>query len=133
MDLKEILAISGKAGLYKMETNRENGLIASPLGENKKSFFSARQYMFTPLENITIYTELDAIELKEIFKRMKGKEDNLIDSKSSSKAIRDYFLDIVPEHDQEKVYVSDIKKIIKWYNILDEHQYISLEEKAEKK
>lgn len=118
MNLTEILAISGKPGLYKVEANRDNGLIASELGSVKKNFFPSRQHMFTPLENITIYTEADSIELAEIFKTIKKDEKVLIKAKSSADELRAFFLKVVPDHDQEKVYTSDIKKIIKWYELL---------------
>lgn len=130
MNLREILAISGKPGLYKIEANRDNGLIASALGSDKKSFYASRQHMFTPLENITIYTEDDAIELVEIFKIIKKDEKSLIKANSSADELRAFFVKIVPTHDQEKVYTSDIKKIIKWYNMLNEFDYLK-EETAE--
>jgi len=131
MNLSEILAISGKPGLYKIEANRDNGLIASEVGGNKKSFYSSRQHMFTPLENITIYTDVDSIELAEIFKIIKKDEKVLVKANSSAKELRDFFLKVVPDHDQEKVYSSDIKKIIKWYELLNKFDYLK-EDKAEK-
>tara|TARA_B110000037_G_C17107518_1_gene500457 strand:+ start:864 stop:1391 length:528 start_codon:yes stop_codon:yes gene_type:complete len=132
MNLREILAISGKPGLYKTETNRDNGLIASELGSNKKSFYPSRQHMFTPLENITIYTENDAIELVEVFKILKKDEKVLIKANSSADELRAFFVKVVPDHDQEKVYTSDIKKIIKWYNMLNEFGFLKEETKEEK-
>jgi hypothetical protein len=74
MKLTDIIAISGKPGLYQISANRDNGLIANALGSDKKSFYSSRQHMFTPLENITIYTETDTLELLEVFKRIKADE-----------------------------------------------------------
>ncbi len=127
MNLTEVLAISGKPGLFKIETNRDNGLIASALGSTKKSFYASRKHMFTPLENITIYTDVDSIELSEIFKTIQKDEKVLIKAKSSAKELREFFLKVVPNHDQEKVYTSDIKKIINWYSLLKENGY--LEEK----
>lgn len=131
MDLREILAISGKSGLFKIEANRDNGLIASELGSTKKSFYSSRTYMFTPLENITIYTQLDSIELKDVFEKIKKDESLLIKPKSSAKELREFFKKIIPEHDEEKVYTNDIKKIIKWYNSLKEHGLLESDAKKE--
>lgn len=131
MNLREVLAISGKPGLYKIEANRDNGLIASALGSDKKNFYASRLHMFTPLENITIYTEDDAIELAEIFKILKKDEKVLIKANSSADELRAFFVKVVPDHDQEKVYTSDIKKIIKWYNMLNDLDYLKEETKEE--
>ena len=131
MNLREILAISGKPGLYKIEANRDNGLIASALGSVKKSFYASRQHMFTPLENITIYTEDEAIELVEIFKIIKKDEKVLIKANSSADELRAFFVKVVPDHDQEKVYTSDMKKIIKWYNMLNEFNLLQEETEEE--
>jgi len=133
MNLREVLAISGKPGLYKIQANRDNGLIASALGSDKKSFYSSRTHMFTPLENITIYTQVDSIELKEVFLKIKENEKELIKPNSSAKELREFFLKIIPEHDQERVYTNDIKKIIKWYNSLNEFGYLKAENKEENK
>lgn len=129
MDLKEIVSITGMSGLHKVIANRDNGLIITMLGDDKKKFVSSRSHMFTPLENITIFTDDEGMELKEIFRKMKGNESEhpVIDSKESSAAIRAYFKSVVPEHDEERVYISDIKKIIKWYFLLEEHNLIDLE------
>jgi hypothetical protein len=124
MKLTDIIAISGKPGLYQISANRDNGLIANALGSDKKSFYSSRQHMFTPLENITIYTETDTLELLEVFKRIKTDEKSLIDSNASNDDLRKYFVKLVPEHDQEKVYTSDIKKILKWYTTLNEFGFL---------
>lgn len=124
MKLTDILAISGKPGLYKISANRDNGLIASLLGSDKNNFYASRTHMFTPLENITIYTETDTIELVEVFKRIKADEKAKVASKAKNDEIRAYFTKLVPDHDQEKVYISDVKKILKWYDTLNEFGYL---------
>lgn len=124
MKLTDILAISGKPGLYKISANRDNGLIASALGSDKNNFYASRTHMFTPLENITVYTETDTIELVEIFKKIKADEKSKIASNAKNDEIRAYFTKLVPDHDQEKVYISDIKKILKWYDTLNEFGYL---------
>lgn len=129
MELKEILAISKLPGLYKMVATRSNGIIVSPLGEDAKKFVSSRQHMFTPLENITIYTNTDSIELVKIFETIK--KDNgktaIPDNKAKDADFRAYFTSMVPDHDQEKVYVNDIKKVVKWYALLDANGLITLD------
>lgn len=127
MKLTDILAISGKPGLYQISANRDNGLIANALGSDKKSFYSSRTHMFTPLENITVYTETDTIELLEVFKKMKADEKGIISANANNDDLRAYFTKLVPDHDQEKVYVSDIKKIVKWYETLNEFGFLKEE------
>jgi hypothetical protein len=119
MELKEILAISKLPGLYQIVASRDNGLIVTPLGEERRKFVASRQHMFTPLENITVYTNTDSIELSEIFKLMKAGKVVMPDPKLDDKSLRAYFSSLVPEHDQERVYISDIKKMMKWYVALD--------------
>ena len=127
MDLSKILSISGQAGLYQMEAQRKDGVIVAQIGDDNKTFISARQHMFTPLENITIYTTGEGLDLKDVFQRMKAKEKDTppVDPKSDGATLREYFTQIIPEHDQEQVYTSDIKKILKWYEILDGHGMIT--------
>ena len=119
MELKEVLAISKLPGLYQIVASRDNGLIVTPLGEDKRKFVASRQHMFTPLENITVYTNTDSIELSEIFKKMKEGKVEMPDPKKDDKTIRKYFTELMPDHDQQRVYVSDIKKMMKWFVALD--------------
>ncbi|MBL6875235.1 MAG: DUF5606 domain-containing protein [Chitinophagales bacterium] len=130
MELKEILAISKLPGLYQMITSRDNGIIVTPLGEQKSKFVSSRQHMFTPLENITVYTNTGSMELAEIFKAMKA-NDKCPEVKAADKDIRAYFVAIAPEHDQQRVYTSDIRKMIKWFKSLDEVGMFKEEKKEE--
>jgi type II secretory pathway component GspD/PulD (secretin) len=135
MDLKEIVAISGMGGLFKIDTQRENGIIVNQLGDTKKKFVSNRQHMFTPLENITIFTQDEGMELKQVFEKMKKNETEhpVIDTRQDPQTIRGYFEKVVPEYDAERVYVSDIKKIIKWYHTLNENGLLVFDEKEDEK
>ncbi|MEI6312683.1 MAG: DUF5606 domain-containing protein [Bacteroidota bacterium] len=129
MDLKDIMAISGLPGLYKVVANRTDGIIVEGLHDKAKKFVSSRQHMFTPLENITIYTTEDSVELKEVFSNMKKdeKSNTVPDVKKSDEAtLRKYMKSVLANYDEEKVYASDIKKLIKWYVLLDEHKLISV-------
>lgn len=133
MDLKNIVSVSGLGGLYKTDTQRENGLIVEPLEGGKKKFVSARKHMFTPLENITIYTLEDSMPIKEVFERMKKKEAEnapVDPKKSDDEALHAYMASAVPEYDPERVYASDIKKMIKWYQALDELGLVTVEEES---
>lgn len=126
MKIKELMSISGTPGLYRLLATKSSGVVGESLETGQKKFFSARSYQFSPLESIAIYTHDDALPLEEVFVKMKSNPpaDDL--EKSD---MRDYFEQILPDHDQAKVYVSDIKKIINWFNYLHANGY--LEEEAE--
>lgn len=134
MDLKDIVAITGMGGLFRLETQRNNGIIVSPLPDGTKKFVSARQHLFTPLENITIFTEDEGMELKEVFLRMKAKAEalSLPDAKASNDDLHTYFAEVVPEYDAERVYASDIKKMVRWFEILDNLGMVTAEEESAK-
>jgi lipoate-protein ligase A len=108
-------------------------LIVASFDGSFKKFVSSRSHMFTPLENITIYTTDDSEPLKNVFLEMKSQfaDKPPIDPKSSGNDLREYFTSILPDHDPEKVYTSDIKKIIKWYHELEEAGLI-VEDEEEK-
>ena len=135
MNLEKLVAISGKSGLFSMVSNRSNGLIVEDLDNKQRFFVSARTHQFTPLASISIYTddEEETVELKEVFKRMKaGLDQNpLVDMKADSSAFRTYFENIMPEHDRERVLISDIKKLTKWFGFLHERNLLTEEENAD--
>jgi len=129
MDLKEIMSISGMPGLYKVIANRTDGLIVEGLHDKAKKFVSSRQNMFTPLENITLYTTDDSVELRLILSDMKKNEKNhpIPDlKKADDTSLKAYMKLMVSNYDEEKVYVSDIKKLIKWYELLDANNLVSV-------
>ena len=129
MDLKEIMSVSGMPGLYKVMANRTDGLIVEGLHDKARKFVSSRQHMFTPLENITLYTTDDSVELKLVLSNMKKNEGEhpVPDiKKTDDTSLRNYMKVIVPNYDEEKVYASDIKKLIKWYELLNANQLVSI-------
>lgn len=133
MNLKEIVAVSGLGGLFKVQANRSNGLIVQGFNEEKSKFLSSRKHVFTPLEGITVYTHTDNEELENIFLKMKELADSnpLPDAKkASSDDLKNYFLNVLPDYDEERVYVSDIKKLIKWFEILDKEGLVVKTEEA---
>lgn len=132
MNIEEFVAVTGMAGLYKMVVNRNNGLIIEDLDNGKKRFASSRKHQFTPLASIGIYTLTDTTELKEVFRRMlETLEANPpVGVKSSPEEISTYFKTILPDYDEDRVYLSDIKRVIKWFNFLNDRQLLSLEEEA---
>lgn len=131
IDLNNLVAVGGLSGIFKMAANRKNGLILENIDTKKKNFFSSRKYQFTPLESISIYTIGDAVELSEVFKTMQTQEDENppVSHKAANEELRTYFESILPTYDREKVYDSDIKRLIKWYNFLKSRDL--LKEKTE--
>lgn len=129
MNLKDILAISGLPGLHKMVDSRGNGLLVQDLDGGKTKFYSMRKHQFTPMETVAIYTMSDTIELSVILQRMLDQleENPPAAVKDSKEKIEDYFSSIVPDYDEDRVYVSDMKKVIKWFAILNEKGYLTME------
>lgn len=119
MELKDILSISGQPGLYKFIAQGKNGLIVESL-ENQKRMSAHASQKISSLEDIAIFTDDKEIPLSEVFKRIYEKESGkpCIDHKSAPPQIKKYFEEIVPEYDRDKVYPSDVKKVISWYNQL---------------
>ncbi len=118
MGLKNIIAVSGEQSLFKLVSNKNNGLILSNLDSGKVQFFSMRSYQFTPLETVGIYTMTDTVDLKDVFKRI-GESDIEMPpttNKTPNKVVMEYFGNIVPDYDRDRVHGGDVKKVIKWYN-----------------
>ncbi len=113
MDLTEILSISGKPGLHKMISQTKGGMLVESMSDQKRFPVFAHEKV-SSLEEISIFTETDDIPLKDVFKKinemMEG--DKALSHKSSSDELKDFFDDVVPDYDKERVYVSDIKKVI---------------------
>ena len=137
MDLSKILSISGKGGLFELVGQTKNGVVVESLLDGKRIPAYSNQQI-SALEEISIYGEDEDSPLAEIFTRFFKLENGAttnVTPKSSGAEIRDYFLGIVPEYDEERVYASDIKKVLKWYNLLLEKGKIVIEkeEKPKKK
>jgi hypothetical protein len=121
IDVKHFVAVAGKGGVQKLIAVRPNGLIVEDFDTKKREFSPVRQHQFSPFETISIYTDDETVSLAAVFSIMKKQaEDGNTPppEKSASDELRDYFISIVPSHDRDKVHISDIKKIIKWYNFL---------------
>jgi len=119
MSLDKILSISGKPGLYQLKTQTRTGLLAESLVDGKKITVSARQNV-SLLSEIAIYTLTEEVPLGDIFTKISEKENGgeAIGHKSSKDQLEEYFFNILPDYDEDRVYPSDIKKIVQWYNLL---------------
>ncbi|MBT8273971.1 MAG: DUF5606 domain-containing protein [Bacteroidia bacterium] len=132
MSLEHVLAISEKPGLYKLITQTRSGLVAESLIDGKRIAVNLKNNV-SLLSEIAIYTLTEEVPLKEVFKKIKEKEKSeptSVGHKESKDNLEAYFFDILPEYDEDRVYVSDIKKVIRWYNILQSKQMLNLLEEA---
>ena len=123
MNLTGLLSITGKPGLYRMVGNRKSGLIVEPIAGGRQEFVPQRLHQFTPLESIAIFTDDgDSVPLREVLAKMQEQEDDNAppSPKASKDVLREYLLDVLPNHDQDRVYPSGIKKLVKWYGVLKE-------------
>ena len=134
MDLTEILSISGKPGLYKMLSHTKTGMLVESMADKKRFPVFAHEKV-SSLEEISIFTEDDDVPLKDVFKKIHEmlEGDKALSHKSSSEELKDFFDDVLPDYDKERVYVSDIKKVIQWYNVLHEMELLDFTEEEESK
>lgn len=120
--LKTILSISGKPGLYKLISQGKNMLIVESISADKKRIPAYGNEKVISLADIAMYTNDSEVPLKEVLASVLKKENGELASidakKSTSDQLRTYFAEILPDFDRDRVYVTDIKKLISWYNIL---------------
>jgi hypothetical protein len=130
--LKGILAISGQPGLFKVISEGKNSVVIESLLTGKKSTAYADAKM-SALEDIAIYTIVEDVPLREVLKKISDKESGgvSISTKSTPDQFKKYFETILPDYDKERVYVSDVKKVIAWYNLLHEKGLLNFEEPKE--
>ncbi|MCI4647186.1 DUF5606 domain-containing protein [Phaeodactylibacter sp.] len=128
MNLEQLIAVSGLSGIYRMAANRSNGLIIEDVQSGKRRFASSRKHQFTPLESISIFTDDgDSMELKKVFRNMKQQQEDNPPPAASAKSeeLHEYFAEVLPTYDRDRVFNGDIKKVIKWFNYLDEAGMLS--------
>lgn len=132
MNIKGIISISGMPGLYKIVTQTKFGLVVESLSDGRRVPVYASQKV-SALEDISIYTTDEDMPLKDVFQKIYDKENGgkAIDHKSGEKEIRNYFEEVLPEFDKDRVYTSDIKKVYNWYNTLHEKDMLNLPEDEE--
>lgn len=120
MNLTKILAISGKPGLYRLEVQTRGGFLATSLADDKRITVGIRNNV-SLLSEIAIYTIEKEVPLAEIFKSMKDLEQGneaRVSAKADGATLESYFAEVLPTYDRDRVYASDIKKVIQWYNLL---------------
>lgn len=118
--LKEILSITGKPGLFKLVSQGKNMLIVESLLDGKRIPAYAKDKVVS-LGDIAIFTETEEVPLGQVFENIKAKESAAvcsIDAKADNDTLRKYMAEVLPEYDRDRVYPSDIRKLINWYNVL---------------
>lgn len=132
MELDKILSIAKKPGLYKLIAQSRGGFIAESLLDQKRISVSITSNV-SLLSEIAIYTLAEELPLKEVFLKVFEKE-NGGQASTSPKASKDdleaYFFSVLPDYDEDRVYPSDIKKILNWYNLLNNHQLLDFNTEA---
>lgn len=135
MNLEKILAISGKPGLYALKLQTRSGFVAESLLDGKKITVGLRSNV-SLLSEISMYTNTEEKPLADVMRNIAVKEDNgpALSHKATNDELLSYFEAVLPDYDKDRVYPSDIKKVLNWYNILQAKGLVSKEipAKAEK-
>jgi len=131
MEYSKIIAITGMPGLFELVSSKSDGGIVRSLEDKSTRFVSSRVHQFSHLESIEVYTTRLNVNLVDVLKAMEASKEKLPDEKEASE-LKSYFEKVYPELDFDRVYASDLKKMVKWYSILSKNQIeIKLSEPAE--
>ena len=131
MSLDKIISISGKPGIYELKTQTRGGFLTESLIDGKKLSVGLRHNV-SVLSEIAIYTTTAEMPLREVFEKIKTKENGeaTISHKVSKDELEEYFFNLIPDYDEDRVYASDIKKVVQWYNILQRKGMMDFSETA---
>ena len=132
MEYNRIVAVTGMPGLFEVVSSKSDGAIVRSLEDQSTKFVSSRVHNLSHLESIEVYTVRDNVQLTDIFAAMKASKAAMPDVKDN-KALKSYFEKVYPDLDFERVYTSDMKKMIKWYEVIESNNidYTRKEEAAE--
>ncbi|MBO9199698.1 MULTISPECIES: DUF5606 family protein [Niastella] len=117
MEYAKIVAVTGLPGLFELVSSKSDGAIVKSLDDNSTKFVSSRIHNFSHLESIEVYTVRDNVNLVDIFTAMDQSGEKTPDEKDNS-AVKKYFEKVYPDLDFERVYSSDMKKMVKWFGVL---------------
>ena len=120
MEYSKIISVTGLSGLYELVGSKTDGAIVRSLEDGTTKFVSSRVHNFSHLESIEVYTDTDNVNLTEVFKQMQESSEPLPDEKSAN-AVKAYFEKVYPVMDFDRVYSSDMKKMIKWFAVLQKN------------
>ncbi|MGK0389555.1 MAG: hypothetical protein ACI94Y_002298 [Maribacter sp.] len=134
MSLKKFVVISEMSGVHKMIGNRSNGLIIEDCDSGKRKFVSSRKHQFTPLDSISIYmNDGETIPLNKVFETMSEKAEAIPipSNKVNATEAFEYMDAVLPNYDQDQVYYSDVKKLVKWFSFLNARDLLDFTEEEE--
>jgi hypothetical protein len=117
MEYSKLVSVTGLSGLFELLSSKNDGAVVRSLEDNTSKFVSNRIHNFSHLESIEVYTTKDNINLVDVFKAMKESSEKLPDA-ADAKAVKKYFEKVLPTMDFERVYASDMKKMVKWHDVL---------------
>jgi hypothetical protein len=133
MEYSKLVAVTGLPGLFELISSRGDGAVVRSLDDNKTQFISGRVHNFSHLESIEVYTQRENVNLVDLFNAMEKDGGSLPDAKDND-AVKKYFEKVYPEMDFERVYSSDMKKMVKWFDSLKKHNVeVKLSELPEEK
>src|SRR5687768_8415372 len=131
MEYEKIISVTGLPGLYELVSSKSDGAIVRSLDDQSTKFASSRIHNFSHLESIEVYTTGENVNLVDIFHAMEKGGDNLPDGKDNG-TLKKYFEKVYPDLDFDRVYASDLKKMVKWFEILKKNEIeIKLSEPTE--
>ena len=134
MEFNKVIAVTGKPGLFEIISQTKGGLIAESLTDKKRTPINA-MHNVSVLNDIAIYTYEEEVPLRDVLKTIGAKENNkeALSHKESNDKLLSFFREVLPDFDEERVYTSNIKKVVQWYNILANasFDFSSIEDESE--
>ena len=135
VDIKNFAVVSGMSGLQKVIGARKDGIIVEDFASKERQFIATRKTNFVLLEGISIYNDGEGVSLAQVFTDMRDHAEKTPppSDKADSQALRAYFAVVIPNYDADRFHTSDMKKIIKWFNLLKAYDLLkdTVEEKPE--
>ncbi len=131
-DLRKIMSIAGYPGLFLYLSQNKQGVIVESLLDRKRMCAGASMRI-TSLSDVAIYTDTEELPLREVFEKIKAKQNGApaIDPKSDANTLKAYFEEVVPQYDHERFYTSHMKKVLEWYNMLQTNDMLDFENEEE--
>jgi hypothetical protein len=120
MEYNKLISVTGFSGLFELISSKNDGAILKSLEDNTTKFISNRLHQFSHLESIEVYTNDENVNLSDVFNAMNASTETL-PSEKDNKAVLSYFQKVFPTMDFERVYSSDMKKMVRWFNVIKKH------------
>lgn len=117
MEYSKLISVTGLGGLFELVASKSDGAIVRSLEDKSTKFISSRQHSFSHLESIEVYTQRENVNLVDVFRAMEASNESLPEEKDAA-AVKKYFEKVYPDMDFERVYASDMKKMVRWFGML---------------